>query len=1356
MHMRKLISILTLAALGWSSAVVRSEWQPAKGPLLTRWAKDVSPAHALVEYPRPQLARAEWLNLNGLWQFAEARDGDEAPVGRELPGQILVPFPVESALSGVMKQMERMWYRRTFQLPASFAGQRALLHFGAVDWEATVYVNGQKLGEHRGGYDAFSFDITDALKPEGPQELVVGVFDPSDAGNQPRGKQVRNPGGIMYTPASGIWQTAWLEPVAPVHIEALKIQTEINPKTVTVRASITPVSGEIGVRVAVFEGGRKITEAQITQSSDTAGPVSPSLALALPEARLWSPAQPNLYDLKVTLYQRGQQVDEVTSYFGLRKVEVARDAQGINRLLLNGEFVMQVGPLDQGFWPDGIYSAPTDEALKYDIEITRKLGFNMTRKHVKVEPDRWYYWADKLGLLVWQDMPAGDNRTAEAKKQFELELGRLIQTHINHPSIIMWVVFNEGWGQFDTGRLTDWVKRQDPSRLVNNASGWTDQKVGDVNDIHAYPAPQSPPAEPGRAVVLGEFGGLGLAIPGHTWKAEHWGYQGMANQDQLTAKYETFLQSVYQFKDSPGLCAAVYTQITDVEVECNGLLTYDRAVIKPDLERIAAVNRGDFSRMPPPPIVTTVVPTSEARGMDWRYTFEKPGDGWFQPAFDASAWKRGPGGFGTKSTPGSVVRTEWNTADIWLRRDFNFPDREFKALQFRVHHDEDAELYINGVLAAKLGGYSTAYEAQPLTAEGRAVLKPGRNILAVHCRQTSGGQYIDAGLVDIQPVPPPRAAIDVNQVGEPISKYIYGQFIEHLGRCIYGGIWAEMLEDRKFFEAVGSKNSPWKPVGGPEAVAMVREKPFVGQHTPQVRLAGDGARRGFAQGALALKKGMAYTGRIWLAGDPGAGPVEVTLAWGSGPRDRQTVRIEKLGPDFARSPLNFTAGAATDDGRLEISAAGQGQFLVGTVSLMPADHLGGMRADTLQLLKELNSPVYRWPGGNFVSGYNWKDGIGDPDRRPPRKNPAWQGIEHNDFGLDEFMAFCRFLGTDPYLAVNSGLGDSQGAVDELQYANGAASTPMGAWRARNGHPEPYGIRFWSIGNEMYGDWQLGHMTQDKYIQKHNAFVDAMRAVDPSIKVVAVGDAGKWSENMMRGAADHMDLISEHFYCQERPGLIEHVQQIPRAAHAKAVAHQGYRRQLDSLKGKDIRIALDEWNYWYGPHVFGELGTRYFLKDALGIAAGLHEMARNSGLFYMANYAQTVNVIGCIKTSKKAAAFETTGLVLKLYREHFGVLPVVTECSSVYDTMAALSADRKTLTVSVVNPTLQPVRVPLEIKGAKVTGRGQRWQIAGSDPMACNDPDRGARVRIETTEVSGLAGQLSVAACSVTLFALELE
>ena len=576
-----LASFALIAAAPLCLAFTQTQWAiPAEAPLHTPWSEKVDPRKPLPEYPRPQMARAEWLNLNGLWEYESPADLTTPPFTRKLQGTILVPYPIESALSGVMRRADRLWYRRTFTLPAAWKGKRILLHFGAVDWEATAYVNGKQVGAHRGGYDPFSFDITTALTSAGPQELIVGVFDPSDDGDQPRGKQVRKPGGIWYTPCTGIWQTVWCEPVPTSHITELAIVPTSDAKKFGVTVNTNGDTGQCVV--TVLDGAKRVARA--------AGRTGTEILLPIPSPRLWSPDSPFLYNVQVSL--KGKGGDRVTSYAGMRTIAIARDDRGIQRLTLNGKPCFMVGPLDQGFWPDGIYTAPTDAALRSDIEITKKLGFNMTRKHVKVEPARWYYWADRLGLLIWQDMPSGSNRTPESRAQFETELRRLVATHRHHPSIIMWVVFNEGWGQYDTERLSDMVKQLDPTRLVNNASGWTDRNAGDVMDIHSYPQPRAPEAESSRAAVLGEFGGLGLALPGHTWQKEHWGYQGMDNADALCAKYEEFLTTVYSLRENAGLSAAVYTQLTDVEVECNGLLTYDRKVVKAPSDRIARANRG--------------------------------------------------------------------------------------------------------------------------------------------------------------------------------------------------------------------------------------------------------------------------------------------------------------------------------------------------------------------------------------------------------------------------------------------------------------------------------------------------------------------------------------------------------------------------------------------------------------------------------------------------------------------------------------------------------------------------------------------------------------------------------------------
>jgi len=732
---------------------------------MTRWAKDVKPGKALPEYPRPQMERKEWQNLNGLWSYAIVAKDAAQPATWD--GEILVPFAVESVLSGVMKPLspdQRLWYRRSFEVPKKWRGRRVLLHFGAVDWETTVWVNGKELGTHRGGYDGFSFDLTDALTPAGAQEIVVAVWDPTDRGPQARGKQVLKPGGIMYTPTSGIWQTAWLEPVSVTRIDALRLTPLVDDGSVEISLRAVAPGSDTTLRVTIDKGATRVEHGEMNISaSGSGGVLQPKFRIKIPDAKLWTPTAPHLYDLKLELLVGGKVVDEVKSYFGMRKIALCPDADGTLRLCLNNQPLFQFGPLDQGFWPDGLYTAPTDEALRYDIEMTKKLGFNMARKHVKVEPDRWYYWADKLGLLVWQDMPSsrvGDTKTDQirpgneaAAKQFEAELKAMVESHWNHPSIVMWVPFNEGWGQYDTPRIAEMVKQLDPSRLVNDASGWTDHGAGDVMDMHKYPGPGVPAIEAKRAAVLGEFGGLGLPVRGHSWQAEkNWGYRSFTNSAALTAAYIGLVDKLHPLTGKPGLAAAVYTQTTDVEVEVNGLMTYDRALVKADEKKISAANRRVYLPAPPAPSLKTLVPTAQEQRTDWRYSTAAPGDGWFAPAFDAAAWATGTAGFGMRGTPGATVRTEWSTSDIWLRRNFellaNFKPENVSLL---LHHDEDAEVYLNGQLVAQVQGHVGDYVTLPLDEKAAGLLHPGTNLMAIHCHQTRGGQYIDAGLVQAVP-----------------------------------------------------------------------------------------------------------------------------------------------------------------------------------------------------------------------------------------------------------------------------------------------------------------------------------------------------------------------------------------------------------------------------------------------------------------------------------------------------------------------------------------------------------------------------------------------------------------------------
>ncbi|MFC1563442.1 alpha-L-arabinofuranosidase C-terminal domain-containing protein [candidate division KSB1 bacterium] len=602
----------------------------------------------------------------------------------------------------------------------------------------------------------------------------------------------------------------------------------------------------------------------------------------------------------------------------------------------------------------------------------------------------------------------------------------------------------------------------------------------------------------------------------------------------------------------------------------------------------------------------------------------------------------------------------------------------------------------------------------------------------------------------------PSIIINTEETGAPISKYIYGQFIEHMGRCIYGGIWAEMIEDRKFFYGVAERGSPWKITGNAENVEMNGDDPFVGEHAPEIKVKGDGKAAGIRQEKLGLKKNMVYRGRIVLRGDPEAAPVEVCLSWGPGNLDKETIIFDNIGKEYRTYPLLFTSGRDSDEGVIEIAGLGSGKFSIGAVSLMPEDNIKGFRADVLELIKGLDSPIYRWPGGNFVSGYDWRDGIGDPDLRPPMKNPAWSGIEHNDVGICEYITFCRLIDTEPFITVNSGLGSIELAEQEVEFCNGSVNTPMGKHREDNGFPEPFNVEWWAVGNEMYGDWQLGHMPVKEYIIKHNGMVKAMRDIDPDLKIVAVGNAGSWDKNFLAGASENMNYISEHFYCQELPGLMSHVMQIPNHVKGIADAVREYRKTIPEFGRREIPIAMDEWNYAYGRNEYGELGKRFYLKDALGLAAGLNEYYRNSDIIYMANYAQTVNVIGCIKTTKTDAFYAVTGLVMKLYRQQFGVIPVKIEgAPEPLEVMAAFNEDRSKLTVSVINPTRNNYNVPFELKGAAFSDNGSMWLIAGGE-LDYNSPQNKSGVNIRELPVDYREKALNIQPVSISLFEIPLR
>ncbi len=586
---RRVLSVLAgfliAAATVTPTAAHAAEWQPKPAPLTTPWTSQVSPANALPEYPRPQLVRQEWQNLNGVWEFAGAPDLSSPPFGRPLADGVLVPYPIESALSGIKRHEDNMFYRRTFTVPSSWDGRRVKLNFGAVTWETRVWVNGTRVGTHTGGFDAFSFDITPALRA-GANEIIVGVHSPVDGSRYPIGKQRRTPDGIFYTAASGIWQTVWLEPVRAQHITRLDTTPDVPAGVLDLVAQGT--AGQT-VTAQALSGGQVVGTAT--------GQVGQRLRVPVPGARLWSPDDPFLYDLRVT----SNSGDVVTGYFGMRSLGKAL-VGGVMRPLLNGKFVFQLGTLDQGYWPDGIYTAPTDAALRWDLERQKALGFNMVRKHIKVEPARWFYHADRLGLLVWQDMPSLDavDEVPNGHTAFESELRRMIDQLKGITSIVQWVPFNEGWGEYDAGRITDLVRSIDNTRLVNHNSGSNccvsdpDPGNGDVIDDHHYQittATRTPDAR--RVAVLGEFGGLGRRIAGHEWQPGRGFAYGALYPDEtsLTTRYVEITKQVARMVHTRGLSGSVYTEPYDVENEVNGFYTYDRQVLKMTEARVREINQ---------------------------------------------------------------------------------------------------------------------------------------------------------------------------------------------------------------------------------------------------------------------------------------------------------------------------------------------------------------------------------------------------------------------------------------------------------------------------------------------------------------------------------------------------------------------------------------------------------------------------------------------------------------------------------------------------------------------------------------------------------------------------------------------
>ena len=750
-----MIAIAAIVLTLTENVFAQSTWTKQTAPVMTPWGEMLTPESVWPEYPRPSMKRQDWMNLNGVWQYFKRSsiNYDYVNNASSFTKAILVPFPVESALSGIMdksyssNRRATHMYRRTFTLPESFSGKNILLHFGAVDWRCYVYVNGQLAGTHDGGSVPFFFDITSLLQEGGEQELQVAVWDPTDGG-QPNGKQSVSPSGIWYTPNSGIWQTVWLEPVSPAHIESYEPIPDIDNSTVSIKVKTSAPSS---LTLTVKDGDNVIAE-QTGNSDDT-------FTLSIPSAKLWSPDEPNLYDLEISLKEGGTEIDKVSGYFGMRKFSRGM-VDGHPAVLLNNKPLYMYGPLDQGWWPDGLLTPPSYEAMVYDLQVMKDFGMNMVRKHIKLENDLWFEWCDRNGLVVWQDMPSGCGSGAignleYAMQNFYRENEALIDATRQHPCIGAWVVINEGWGQHTeqgmghTHRAVNSVinANHDPGRFVHAVTGWTDVEMGDFLDVHSYPSPNAatnPVNE--RVASCGEFGGINLFIENHMWAGSDVNYTTVDDADTYAILYDRYTDRLQELQAEKGLWMSVYTQITDVEQECNGILTYDRKVLKVSPAQQATMRakilRTIDSRYKD---ATTIVPAGDqSSSIQWRYTTSEPAEDWYTTDFNASSWKTGYAGFGGSG------RTAWSSSDIWIRRSFKINDFDADRLQdlrLWLFHDEDAEIYINGVLAAKMTGYNTKYELWPMLPEGLQALKldGSDNVIAIHCKQTTGGQFIDCG-----------------------------------------------------------------------------------------------------------------------------------------------------------------------------------------------------------------------------------------------------------------------------------------------------------------------------------------------------------------------------------------------------------------------------------------------------------------------------------------------------------------------------------------------------------------------------------------------------------------------------------
>jgi ribosomal protein S17E len=756
--------IFTLVLLLQYSFIQAQNWAPVPGQIMTSWANDVTPENVWKEYPRPQMVRTDWLNLNGLWDF-EITDRDTNKIAINYARKILVPFCVESALSGIKETItgkQQMMYRRYFTVPSNWNQKYLILHFEAVDYETKVWVDGKYVGMHKGGYDHFQFDITGFLSKEQKHEIKIVVWDPTNEGSQPIGKQalpaIKNV--TKYTATSGIWQTVWLEPINDVAIESIKIIPNIDNATISLQTKVVGATQGTRIKIQAFDQGKEIASSIAADDE--------LVSLQLNQPKLWSPTNPFLYDLKLSLVKDGKVVDEVSSYFGMRKISMGRDQEGYMRILLNNEIIYQLGPLDQGYWPDGILTPASDQALRYDIAYLKKIGANMDRMHMKVQPERWYYHCDQLGILVWQDMVSPtkfiDTKSNLNSSDFELEHNITVDQLYNHPSIIQWVLFNESWGQYDTERLTAALKAKDPTRLVINASGWHDKKVGDIRDFHDYtihPAIALVTKNDERAMVLGEAGGFDLLIPGHLWTPDlktetklktNWTIdfkKGVVkSSDELIEKYKILLDDLFQLKKY-GLNAVVYTQISDVEDEISGWMTYDRKVSKLPETTFAALHEQFFK-----PTITGkyILPLSMNTAQQWNYRFTAPSNDWIKNTTIAD-FKLGEAPFGIESNNAHKVNTTWNTNSLFLNKEFTLTALPSK-LSLVACNTGITDVYINGAYVMQFNNFlkndpEVKISETLLSDKAMKLLKVGVNQLSLKFNFPSVGKpvyYYDFGI----------------------------------------------------------------------------------------------------------------------------------------------------------------------------------------------------------------------------------------------------------------------------------------------------------------------------------------------------------------------------------------------------------------------------------------------------------------------------------------------------------------------------------------------------------------------------------------------------------------------------------